>query len=351
MSTIGPQKFQQQLVSDAAAATRGLTIALGDRLGLYAAMADSEAVTVPTLAERTGLQPLYVREWLHAQVSGGYIAVEPDGAGYRLPADHVPALADEDSPLFTAPFFSTLKALYGTEDGLAAAYRAGGGVGWDEHDSSLDDALSRYFLPGYRAHLVARWLPALHGVPDKLSSGARVADVGCGVGYSTFLMAAAFPESHFAGSDYFADAVAQARASAAEQGLPVTRVEFATASADTFEGGPYDLVTTLNCIHDIGDPDAVARHIRSQLDDDGTWMIVEPNADPDPERNVHPAGKLFMALSAVMCLPAAAAQKGPRALGNHSGEDTLRAIASGAGFSRWRKADATPVSVVYEARP
>jgi 2-polyprenyl-3-methyl-5-hydroxy-6-metoxy-1,4-benzoquinol methylase len=351
MSINGSQSFQQQLVNDAAAATRGLTIAIGDRLGLYATMADSQAVTVAELAERTGLQPLYVREWLHAQVSGGYIACDDTGTEFHLPADHVAALADEQSPFFTAPFFSTLKALYGSENGLVEAYRVGGGVGWDEHDTSLDDALSRYFLPGYRANLVPRWIPALDGVARKLTAGARVADVGCGVGYSTFLMADAFPASYFAGTDYFGEAVAQASRSAAQQQLPSSRVEFTTAAADTFTGGPYDLITTLNCIHDIGDPDAVGRHIRSQLADDGTWMIVEPNADPDPVRNTHPAGKLFMALSAVMCLPAAAAQKGPRALGNHSGEATLREIAGDAGFSRWRRADATPVSVVYEARP
>ncbi|WP_346268781.1 class I SAM-dependent methyltransferase [Streptomyces sp. So13.3] len=351
MNTHPAQEFQQRLVSDAAAAVRGLTVSLGDRLGLYRAMADSKPVTAEELASRTGIQPMYAREWLHAQVSGGYLRTDAAGARYWLPAEHVPALADRDSDLHAAPFFSALAALYTSEDSLVYAYRDGGGVGWDEHDGTLDDALARYFLPGYRAHLVQRWIPALEAAEDRLKDGGRIADVGCGVGYSTFLMAEAFPAAQVRGFDYYALAIEQARDLAAQRGLPEERVDFSTAGADAFEGGPYDLVTTFNCVHDIGDPDAVARHIRSQLSTDGTWMIVEPNADPDPLRNTHPAGRLFMALSAVMCLPAAAAQKGPRALGNHSGEDTLREIARSAGFTRWRKADATPVSAVYEARP
>lgn len=343
--------FQQQLVEDAAAAVRALTVALGDRLGLYAALADGTPVTTGEFAERTGIHPMYAREWLHAQVSGSYLEADPSGERYRLPADRAAVLADADSDIFTAPFFRALGALYATEDGLAAAYRDGGGVGWDEHDATLDDALARYFLPGYRAHLVQDWIPALETVIGKLADGARVADVGCGVGYSTFLMAEAFPRSHFAGFDYYGEAVTRAQRLAEGRRLGQERVSFAVAGADSFTDGPYDLVTTFNCMHDIGDPDAVARHIRSQLSDDGTWMIVEPNADPDPARNTHPAGRLFMALSAVMCLPAAAAQKGPRALGNHAGETTWQHIAREAGFTRWRRADATPVSAVYEARP
>lgn len=350
MATEREREFQQRLVTDAAAATRAITVALGDRLGLYAAMSDSAPLTITELADRAGIHPMYAREWLHAQVSGGYVIVDESGDRFQLPADHVAALADAQSDVYTAPFFSTLKALYGTEDLLLQAYRDGGGVGWDEHDG-LDDALSRYFLPGYRANLVDRWIPALDGVAEKLARGALVADVGCGVGYSTFLMAEAFSKSRFIGSDYFGDAIVQAKESAANRGLPPERVEFVTAAADAFSGPPFDLITTLNCVHDIGDPDAVARHIRSQIADDGTWMIVEPNADPDPRLNTHPAGKLFMALSAVMCLPAAAAQKGPRALGNHAGADVLQEIAADAGFSRWRLADRTPVSAVYEARP
>jgi 2-polyprenyl-3-methyl-5-hydroxy-6-metoxy-1,4-benzoquinol methylase len=351
VATDQEREFQQKLVGDAAAATRAITIALGDRLGLYAAMSDSTPLTIAELADRASIHPMYAREWLHAQVSGGYLTVDEAGERYLLPPEHVAALADARSDVFTAPFFSTLKALYGTENQLLEAYREGGGVGWDEHDDSFDDALSRYFLPGYRTHLVNRWIPALEGVTDKLARGAVVADVGCGVGYSTFLMAEAFSQSRFVGSDYFGDAVAQAKESALNRGLTSDRVDFVTAAADTFSGGPFDLITTLNCVHDMGDPDAVARHLRSQIAEDGTWMIVEPNADPDPRLNTHPAGKLFMALSAVMCLPAAAAQKGPRALGNHAGAEVLREIALQAGFSRWRLADRTPVSAVYEARP
>lgn len=351
MFTNSSHDFHQHVVSDAASAVRALTVAMGDRLGMYAAMADSRPVTAGELADRTGVREMYAREWLHAQVSGGYVEVDACGSQYQLPPDHVPVLADSDSDIFTAPFFSALKALYASEDSLVEAYRSGGGVGWDQHDSTLDDALARYFLPGYRANLVQRWIPALEQAFDKLDAGGRVADVGCGVGYSTFLMADAFPRSRFDGFDYYSEAIARARGLASERNLPADQVRFATAAADSFADGPYDLITTFNCIHDIGDPDAVARQIRSQVTDDGTWMIVEPNTDPDAARNTHPAGRLFMALSAVMCLPAAAAQKGPRALGNHSGEETLHEIAHAAGFTRWRRADATPVSAVYEARP
>ncbi|MET7714433.1 methyltransferase domain-containing protein [Streptomyces sp. NPDC005407] len=351
MTTSSSQDFQQRIIGDAATAVRALTVALGERLGLYAALADSPSLTAPELAERAGIQEMYAREWLHAQVSGGYVETDPSGTHFRLPEEHVPVLAGSDSDVFTAPFFSALKALYGTEDSLVDAYRNGGGVGWDEHDGALDDSLGRFFLTGYRAHLVDQWIPSLEEVPARLAAGGRVADVGCGPGHSTFLMAEAFPRSRFVGFDYSSEAIAQARRIAAGRQLPQDRVHFTTSAGNAFTGGPYDLITSFNCVHDIGDPDAVARHVRSQLADDGTWMIVEPNADPDVHKNTHPAGRLFMALSAVMCLPAAAAQKGPRALGNHSGEETLRGIALDAGFTRWRRADATPVSAVYEARP
>lgn len=351
MFTNSSHEFHQHVVSDAASAVRALTVAVGDRLGMYAAMADSRPVTAGALANRTGVQEMYAREWLHAQVSGGYVEVDASGSQYRLPPDHVPVLADSDSEIFTSPFFAALKALYASEDSLVKAYRSGGGVAWDQHDSTLDDALARYFLPGYRANLVQRWIPALEQAFDKLDAGGHVADVGCGVGYSTFLMADAFPRSRFEGFDYYSEAISHARRLACERNLPADQVRFAIATADSFVGGPYDLITTFNCVHDIGDPDAVARQVRSQVRDNGTWMIVEPNTDADPARNTHPTGQLFMALSAVMCLPAAAAQQGPRALGNHSGEEILHEIAREAGFTRWRRADATPVSVVYEACP
>lgn len=343
--------FHQRVVGDAATAVRALTVAVGDRLGLYAAMADSRPVTAAELAARAGVLELYAREWLHAQVSGGYVEVDDSGHQYRLPPEHALVLADSSSDVFTAPFFSALRPLYASENALVDAFCNGGGVGWDQHDGALDDALARYFLPGYRANLIQRWIPALEVAGEKLQEGGRVADVGCGVGYSTLLMAEAFPRSQFDGFDYYDEAIAQARDVASQRGLVAERVRFATATADDFGGGPYDLVTSFNCVHDIGDPDAVARHVRSQLRDDGTWMIVEPNTDPHAARNTHPAGQLFMALSAVMCLPAAAAQRGPRALGNHAGEQVLREIATDAGFTRWRRADTTAVSAVYEARP
>lgn len=352
MSTGSTHEFHQRLVGDAATAVRALTVAVGERLGLYEALADGQFVTAAELAERAGIQEMYAREWLHAQASGGYVETDPEGVRFALSPHAVPVLADAASDVYLAPFFSALKALFTTEDGLVRAFRDGGGVGWDEHDGALDDALARFFLPGYRANLVPRWIPALTEVSAKLEAGARVADVGCGVGYATLLMAEAYPHSSFHGFDYSAEAIAQARQQAAALALPAEQeVAFTATAGDVFTGGPFDLITSFNCVHDIGDPVGVAKHIRSQLDDDGTWMIVEPNADPNVNSNSHPAGQLFMALSPVMCLPAAAAQKGPHALGNHSGEEALRKIAQEAGFSRWRLADTTPVSAVWEARP
>lgn len=342
--------FHQQVITDAGAAVRGLTVALGERLGLYKALAAHGPTTAAQLAARTGTSERYIEEWLHAQLSAGYVERHPSAGTYTLPADHVAVLADPEAVTFAAGFFTALKALYATEDLLVDAYRSGDGVGWAEHDAALDTGMGSFFQPTYEHKLVPDWLPALHGVTGKLAAGGTVADVGCGVGHTTLLIAKAFPEATVHGFDYSEEAVSIARQLAEEAGLS-DRVVFEVASADDYPGSGYDLVTFFNALHDMGDPVAAAQHVHKSLDGDGTWMLVESNVSPADIDTRTPAARMFMALSAVMCLPVAVAQRGPHALGNHSGESAFRAIAEEAGFTRWRRATETPVNAVYEVRP
>ncbi|MCX5404028.1 methyltransferase domain-containing protein [Streptomyces sp. NBC_01298] len=346
----GTHEFHQRVISDAGAAVRGLTVALGERLGLYRALAEAGPLTAAGLAERTGIAKRYAEEWLHAQLSAGYVERHPSADTYTLPADHVAVLADPKAVTFAAGFFTALKALYATEDLLVDAYRSGDGVGWAEHDPALDTGMGSFFQPTYEHRLVPDWLPALHGVTSKLAAGGTVADVGCGVGHTTLLIAKAFPQATVHGFDYSEEAISIARQLAEEAGLS-DRVVFDVAAADDYPGSGYDLVTFFNALHDMGDPVAAAQHVHKSLDGEGTWMLVESNVSPADIDTQTPAARMFMALSAVMCLPVAVAQRGPHALGNHSGEKAFRAIAEEAGFTRWRRATETPVNAVYEVRP
>jgi 2-polyprenyl-3-methyl-5-hydroxy-6-metoxy-1,4-benzoquinol methylase len=342
--------FHQRIIGDAAAAVRGLSVSLGQRLGLYRALADHGPLSPAQLAQSTGITERYAEEWLHAQLSAEYVERDPSSGTYRLPDAHVPVLADPKAATFTAGFFTALKALYATEDLLVDAYRSGDGVGWAEHDPALDTGMGSFFQPTYQHRLVPEWLPSLEDVTDKLAAGGTVADVGCGVGHTTLLIAKAFPKATVHGFDYSEEAIDIARQLAEDAGLG-DRVVFDTASADDFPGSGYDLVTFFNCLHDMGDPVAAAQHVHKSLDPDGTWMLVESNVSPADIDTHTPAAHMFMALSAVMCLPVAVAQRGPHALGNHSGEQAFKAIAEEAGFTRWRRATETPVNAVYEVRP
>ncbi|MEV0778269.1 class I SAM-dependent methyltransferase [Streptomyces sp. NPDC050428] len=342
--------FHQRVIGDAAAAVRGLTVALGERLGLYRALAEHGPLTPARLAELTGITERYAEEWLHAQLSVEYVERHPSAGTYTLPPEHAPVLADPHAVTYAAGFFTALKALYATEDLLVDAYRTGDGVGWAEHDAALDTGMGSFFEPTYQHRLLPDWLPALHGVTEKLATGGRVADVGCGVGHTTLLLAQAYPRTTVYGFDYSEEAIAIARQLADDVGLS-DRVVFETAPADGYPGAGYDLVTFFNCLHDMGDPVAAAEHVHKSLDPDGTWMLVESNVSPADIDTGTPAARMFMALSAVMCLPVAVAQRGPHALGNHSGESAFRAIAREAGFTRWRRATETAVNAVYEVRP
>lgn len=348
--------FLDKVFDDAATAASGLAVSLGDRLGLYRAMAKAGPLTPAELAERTGCQELYLREWLHTQVGSGYVRTSYRADGqrvYELPDAHAAVLADPDAPTAGIGIFGALRTLYHVEDRLAACFRSGGGVDWGAYPPQMFRAVARFFRPAYQANIVQKWIPALDCMHQRLTQGAKVADIGCGVGYSTLLMAKAYSRSSFHGYDYHQESIDRARIIAEEHELD-DRAHFHTiAAADltASSDGGFDLVTLFNCLHDMGDPLAALKAARRIIATDGTLMLVEPNAEADPTTNTHPTGRLFMALSTTLCLPAAAAQHGPLALGNHAGEATLRALAEQAGFTRWRRAAETPRSAVYEVRP
>ncbi|HZG07309.1 MAG TPA: class I SAM-dependent methyltransferase [Streptomyces sp.] len=342
-------EFLERVVADSGAAFAGLTTSIGARLGLYAAMAGAGPLTPGQLAERTGLAERYVREWLAAQVAGEYVHYDPGAGTYALPDEHAAVLADPASPAYVVGAFRMLKALYASEDALVDAYRTGEGVGWEEHGPELYEGSASFYRTGYQAMLVREWLPALEGVVEKLERGASVADVGCGFGYSTLLMAQAFPRSRFHGFDFHGPSVDAARREAAERDLG-DRVAFDVAAAEDFPGGDYDLITFFDCLHDLGDPGAAFRRAERTLAGDGSCMVVEPNAPADPQELANPIGRSYAATSATLCLPGAVAQHGPYALGNHPGEEALRRIADEAGLHDWTLAAETITNRVYHVR-
>ena len=343
--------FLQKVVADAAAVACATTVSLGDRLGIYTALAKAGPVTPGQLAERTGLAERHLREWLAAQVTSGYVEYDPADRTYSMPPAHAAVLADPDSPTYFAGFFTVAQAIAATVEALAEAYRTGGGVGWDAHPQALYAGVARFRRTTYLHGMVQDWLPSLDGVVQKLRTGARVADIGCGFGYSTIIMAQAYPNSAFVGFDYHVESIAAARKLAAEAGV-VDRVSFTVSTASDFPGTGYDLITSYDCVHDMGDPGGVALQVRQALAADGTWLIVEPNLPGElTELTAHPYGRLFAGTSATVCLPSALAQRGEYALGNHAGKETLRRIVTGAGFNRWRRTTETPINAIYEARP
>ncbi|WP_035843303.1 class I SAM-dependent methyltransferase [Kitasatospora azatica] len=341
-------EFLGRVVTDAGAAVAGLCTSLGDRLGLYTAMAGAGPMTAAQLAARTGLQERYLREWLAAQVAGEYVVYDEAAGSYLLPDEHAAVLADPDSPTYAAGFLTMMQALYATEDALMDAFRTGRGVGWEEHSSALFAGTAKFFRPGYTGALVPEWIPAMNGTEGKLTEGAEVADIGCGYGYSTMLMAKAYPASHFHGFDFHQPSIDAARAIAAEQGLS-DRVSFDVATAQDFPGGNYDLITFFDCLHDMGDPGAALQHAQEALANDGACMIVEPNASEKVTENINPIGRAVVSASVAVCLPSALAQHGPQAMGNHAGEEAMRHLADDAGLHHWRLAAESPVNRVYAA--
>jgi SAM-dependent methyltransferase len=337
-------------VVDIGATMHAACVVIGDRLGLYRALADEGPLTAGDLARRTGTSERYVREWLASQAAGGYVTYEPGEGTFSLSEEQALALADEGSPAFLPGAFQVATAAVKNEPRVAAAFASGEGVGWHEHDHSLFVGTERFFRPSYAANLVGSWIPALDGVEEKLRRGARVADVGCGHGASTIIMATAYPESTFAGFDYHPASIERAREAAREAGLS-DRVSFEAASATEFGGAGYDLVCNFDCLHDMGDPVAAARHARRALERDGTWMIVEPFAGDRLEDNLNPVGRVFYSASTLVCVPASLAQDGRAALGAQAGEALMRSVVSEGGFSHFRRAAETPFNLVLEARP
>lgn len=313
-------------------------------------MAGAGPLTSAELAQRTGLAERYVREWLASQAAGGYVDYDAQTGRYQLSLEQAFALADENSPAFLPGAFQVATAAIRAEGKITEAFRTGNGVGWHEHDPGLFHGTERFFRPGYAAHLISSWIPALDGVEAKLKAGARVADVGCGHGASTVLMAKAYPASTFIGFDYHEPSVVRAR-EAAEQAGVADRVQFEVARAKDYPGRDYDFVTFFDCLHDMGDPVGAAAHVLETLKPDGTWMIVEPFAGDQVEQNLNPVGRAFYSASTLICTPASLSQEVGLALGAQAGEARLREVVTKGGFTRFRRAAETPFNLVLEARP
>ncbi len=341
--------FVGQLITELGAAFNAGLVLIGDELGLYRAMADAGPLTSTELAEHTGTDERYVREWLAAQAAGGYVRYDPETTAFTLPPEHAFTLASDESPAAFAGAFQLALSALRDAPAIGARFRTGAGLGWHEHDHDLFDGTERFFRPGYAVHLTSEWIPALDGVEAKLRAGASVADVGCGHGASTILMAEAFPASRFVGFDYHEASIAVARTRAASAGL-ADRVRFEVAPAATFPGSGYDLVTMFDCLHDMGDPSGAAAHVRRTLAPDGTWMIVEPRAGDRLEDNLNPVGRLFYCASTLICTPASMSQDGRAALGAQAGQARIGDAVTGGGFSHFRRAAETPVNFVFEAR-
>jgi SAM-dependent methyltransferase len=353
MTTIDHEKlerFLHQAVGDMGAAISGLLLHLGDRLGLYRAMAGAGPLTSADLAERTGTAERYVREWLSNQVAGGYVAYDPAHQTFELETEQAMVVADEDSPVFLAGAFESIAGAYSDHERLIDAFRTGAGIGWEAHDERLYDGVLRLFRPGYAAHLTSEWIPALDGVEERLRDGISVADIGCGLGASTILMAQSYPHSSFAGFDNHEPSVEGARRAVAEAGVG-KRVRFEIASATDFPGTGYDLVCLFDSLHDMGDPVGALRWIRQALASDGTLLVVEPFAGDRLEDNVNPVGRTFYGFSTVVCTPASLAQDVGLALGAQAGERRLTEVLNEAGFTGVRRATSTPFNLVLEARP
>jgi SAM-dependent methyltransferase len=350
-TTVDPDKlmaFVFRAVEEAGAALNCALVVMGDRLGYYRSLADNGPSTPAELAERTNTDEHYAREWLNAQAAGSFVSYDAPTGRYHLPPEQAVALADETSPAFVGGLFQIAHGTASDASRIIEVARSGDGIGWGDHNADVHTGCERFFAPTYAAHLVADWLPALDGVVGKLTAGASVADVGCGHGASTILMAQAFPASTFLGVDGHAGSIATARERAAQTDA---RVRFDSATADTFGDGPYDLVTMFDCLHDMGDPIGAARRVRDVIADEGTWMIVEPAAGDHVEDNLNPVGRAFYGFSTLLCTPSSLAQPVGMALGTQAGPAKIRDVVTAAGFTRFRLAAQTPFNNVLEVRP
>src|SRR4051794_32428552 len=344
------EQFVFRAVEEVGATLNAALVVMGDKLGLYRALAGAGGLSAVELARRSGVSERYVREWLNAQAAGGYVEYDPASCTYTLPPEQTIAMTDEQSPAYLPGFFQIALGSVIDSPRITESARSGDGVGWHEHNHDVFDGCERFFRPGYNANLVTEWLPALDGVVAKLEAGARVADLGCGHGASTILMAQAFPNSTFVGSDYHAGSIATARQRAQEAGV-ADRVRFEAAAAADHPGEGYDLATMFDCLHDMGDPVGAARQVRRLLAEDGTWLIVEPKAGDRVEDNLNPVGRAYYGFSTLLCTPASLSQEVGLALGAQAGPARIRDVVSAAGFTRFRIAADTPFNNVFEVRP
>jgi SAM-dependent methyltransferase len=342
--------FVMKAVGEMGAAMNAALIIVGDKLGLYKAMAGAGPLTSAEVAAKTKTAERYVREWLSAQAAGGFLTYDAATGKFTLPPEQAMALADEQSPVFLPGFFQIVGACMRDEPKITEAFRSGKGVGWHEHDHNLFAGTERFFRPNYRANLISSWIPALGDTEAKLKAGVRVADVGCGLGTSTILMAQAYPKSTFVGFDYHPQSIEMAQQAAVKAGVS-ERVKFEVAKAKDFPGKGYQLVAFFDCLHDMGDPDGAARHVLASLDANGAWMIVEPFAHDRLEDNLNPIGRVFYGASTMLCTPASLSQEVGLGLGAQAGEGRLSKILKSAGFTRVRRAAETPFNMVLEARP
>ena len=350
MATLSVDEFLGKLVGDLGAAVSAALVGIGDKLGLFKALAGAGGLTPAALAQKTHTDERYVREWLSAQAAAGYVDYDPGSGTFSLNEVQTLAFADESSPAHFLGGFQVTRSMYKDLDKIVDAFKSGKGVGWHEHDAELFCGTERFFRTGYNANLVPNWIPALEGVDAKLRKGASVADVGCGHGASTIVMARAYPASTFTGFDYHEPSVVAARDAAAKAGLG-DRVRFEKSAAKSYPGTGYDLVCIFDALHDMGDPVGAARHVRESLAPDGTWLLVEPFAHDALEKNLNPVGRIFYGASTMVCTPASRSQEVGLALGAQAGPKRLEAVCREAGFSRFRKATETPFNLIFEARP
>ena len=343
------QEFLGRFVADLGATVAAGNVVIGHRLGLYQALAAGPA-RAEELAARTQTNPRYIAEWLCGQAAGGYVEYDPAAGTYSMTEEQAFALANPDGAVYVPGAFVLALGALKAERRITDAFRTGTGMGWHEHDEDVFLGCEQFFRPGYIANLVPSWIPALDGVEDKLRAGAKVADIGCGLGASTILLAREYPNSAITGSDYHDRSIEIARKRAGDAGV-ADRVSFEVASADGFSGTGYDLAATFDCLHDMGNPRAAARHIRQALAADGTWLIVEPYAGDTITDNLNPIGRMYYNGSTLLCVPNAMAQAGGYTLGAQAGQAAIRQIVTDAGFTRFRRAAETPFNLIYEARP
>ncbi len=342
--------FMAQAVADLGGGFTVTLVRIGEQLGLYKAMAGAGPLTPADVAERTGTNERCVHEWLNAQAAGGYVEYDKSTGRYSLPPEQALALAVDDSPAYLPGAHQVVRSVILDEAKIVEAFRTGKGLGWHEHCADLFQGTERFFRPNYLAHLIAEWIPALDGMEAKLREGALVADVGCGHGASTIILAQAYPKSQFIGFDYHQPSIDRARWAARQAGLD-GRVVFEAAASTRFPGSSYDLVAFFDCLHDMGDPVGAAAHVRESLAPDGVWMIVEPFANDRTEDNLNPVGRVYYSASSLICTLASQSQEVGAALGAQAGEARLRDVVMAGGFTRFRRVAETPFNMVFEARP